>query len=123
DRIVKDAQTINEALGHEMNTIECAGKDGVPSAIDFLNPAPDFERDRITQHYFDLVLDKMSALVVDRAVSGALTNPWPRWGQMTGLGASAGVIGQPAPRAQRPLSSGEPLRASPVTRARARWPR
>jgi len=99
DRIVKDAQTINEALGYEMNTIEFAVKDGVPYAIDFLNPAPDFERDRITQHYFDLVLDKMSALVVDRAVSGALTNPWPRWEQMTGLGASAGVIGQPAPRA------------------------
>jgi hypothetical protein len=99
DRIVKDSQTINEALGYEMNTIEFALKDGVPYAIDFLNPAPDFERDRITQHYFDLVLDKMSALVVDRAVSGALTNPWPRWEQMTGLGASAGVIGQPAPRA------------------------
>jgi hypothetical protein len=99
DRIVKDAQTINEALGYEMNTIEFAVKDGVPYAIDFLNPAPDFERDRITQHYFDLVLDKMSALVIDRAVSGALTNPWPRWEQMIGLGASAGVIGQPAPRA------------------------
>ena len=99
DRCVKDAQTINEALGYEMNTIEFAVKNGVPYAIDFLNPAPDFERDRITQHYFDLVLDKMSALVVDRAVSGALTNPWPRWEQMTGLGASAGVIGQPAPRA------------------------
>jgi hypothetical protein len=99
DRIVKDAQTINEALGYEMNTIEFAVKDGVPYAIDFLNPAPDFERDRITQHYFDLVLDKMSALVVDRAVTGALTNPWPRWEQMTGLGASAGVIGQPASHA------------------------
>jgi hypothetical protein len=99
DRIVKDAQTINEALGYEMNTIEFAVKDGVPYAIDFLNPAPDFERDRITQHYFDLVLDKMSALVIDRAVSGALTNPWPRWEQMTGLGASAGVIGQPVPSA------------------------
>src|SRR6476646_7028321 len=98
-RVVRDAQTLNMALGYEMNTIEFAVKDGVPYAIDFLNPAPDFERDRITQHYFDLVLDKMSALVVDRAVSGALTNPWPRWEQMTGLGASAGVIGQPAPRA------------------------
>jgi hypothetical protein len=98
DRIVKDSRTINEALGYEMNTIEFAVKDGVPYAIDFLNPAPDFERDRITQHYFDLVLDRMSALVIDRAVSGALTNPWPRWERMIGLGAPAGVIGQPAER-------------------------
>ena len=51
-----------------MNTIEFAVQDGVPYAIDFLNPAPDFERDRITPHYFDLVIDKMSALVIDRAL-------------------------------------------------------
>ena len=38
-----------------MNTIEFGVQDGVPYAIDFLNPAPDFERDRITPHYFDLV--------------------------------------------------------------------
>ena len=95
DRIVKDAQTINQALGYEMNTIEFAVQDGVPYAIDFLNPAPDFERDRITQHYFDVVLDRMSKLVIDRALSGAATNPWPRWEQMVGLGTAAGVIGQP----------------------------
>jgi len=96
ERIVKDAQTINQALGYEMNTIEFAVQDGVPYAIDFLNPAPDFERDRITQHYFDVVLDRMSKLVIDRALSGAVTNPWPRWEQMVGLGTAAGVIGQPA---------------------------
>ena len=47
-RIVRDAQTLNNALGYEMNTIEFAVQDGVPYAIDFLNPAPDFERDRIS---------------------------------------------------------------------------
>jgi hypothetical protein len=96
DRVVRDAQTINQALGYEMNTIEFAVTNGVPYAIDFLNPAPDFERDRITQHYFDLVLDKMSRLVVDRTLAGDRTNPWPRWEQMVGLGAAVGVIGQPA---------------------------
>ena len=49
-RIVRDATTLNLALGYEMNTIEFAVQDGVPYAIDFLNPAPDFERDRITPH-------------------------------------------------------------------------
>jgi hypothetical protein len=96
-RIVRDAQTINEALGYEMNTIEFAISDGVPYAIDFLNPAPDFERDRITSHYFDIVVDKMARLVIDRAVTGAVTNPWPRWEQMVGLGETGGVVGQPRP--------------------------
>ncbi len=95
-RVVRDAQTINQALGYEMNTIEFGVQDGMPYAIDFLNPAPDFERDRITPFYFDLVVDRMSKLVVDRAVHGPQTSPWPRWEEMLGWGRSAGVIGQPA---------------------------
>ena len=90
-RIVADAQTLNTALGYEMNTIEFAVENGVPYAIDFLNPAPDFERDRITPHYFDIVVEKMARLVIDRALSGDATQSWPRWAQMTGL--SAGMTG------------------------------
>ena len=84
-RIVRDAQTLNTALGYEMNTIEFAVRDGVPYAIDFLNPAPDFERDRITPHYFDVVVDRMSALVIDRAIHGDVRQSWPRWAEMIGL--------------------------------------
>jgi hypothetical protein len=94
-RVVRDAQTINLALGYEMNTIEFAIKDDVPYAIDFLNPAPDFERDRITPFYFDLVVDRMSKLVVDRALHGAPSGPWPQWEQMLGRGETAGFVGQP----------------------------
>jgi hypothetical protein len=99
-RVVKDAQTINQALGYEMNTIEFAVKDGVPYAIDFLNPAPDFERDRITDYYFEMVLDKMSRLVIERALNGAPSNPWPRWEEMLGIGASGGFVGAPKAAAQ-----------------------
>jgi hypothetical protein len=94
-RVVKDAQTINQALGYEMNTIEFGIEDGVPYAIDYLNPAPDFERDRITPFYFDLVVDRMSTLVVDRALHGPASNPWPQWERMLGWGETAGFIGQP----------------------------
>jgi hypothetical protein len=90
-RIVKDAQTLNTALGYEMNTIEFAVQDGVPYAIDFLNPAPDFERDRITPHYFELVLEKMTKLVIDRALSGKASQSWPRWSEMTGLSHAAPI--------------------------------
>jgi len=34
--------------------------------------------------------------VIDRTLAGDRTNPWPRWEQMVGLGAAAGVVGQPA---------------------------
>jgi hypothetical protein len=97
-RIVKDAQTINQALGYEMNTIEFAMKGDVPYAIDFLNPAPDFERDRITEFYFTHVVDRMARLVIDRAIEGNVANSWPQWEQMVGLGAPAGFTGAPQAR-------------------------
>jgi hypothetical protein len=94
-RVVRDAQTINHALGYEMNTIEFAIKDDVPYAIDFLNPAPDFERERITDFYFRLVIEKMSRLVLDRALNGHPAQSWPRWEEMLGIGPSTGFSGGP----------------------------
>jgi hypothetical protein len=43
DRIVSDSQKLVRALGYDMNTIEWAIRDGVPYAIDFMNPAPDMD--------------------------------------------------------------------------------
>jgi hypothetical protein len=94
-RVVRDAQTINQALGYEMNTIEFAIKDDVPYAIDYLNPAPDFERDRITDFYFHHVVEKMSQLVLDRALNGHPAQCWPRWEEMLGIGPSSGFVGAP----------------------------
>jgi hypothetical protein len=122
-RVVKDAQTINQALGYEMNTIEFAVKDGVPYAIDFLNPAPDFERDRITEFYFEIVVEKMARLVIDRALNGKASNPWPRWEQMLGIGSAAGFTGAPKSAAAAQSASGQSApgaktQAAPATATR-----
>jgi hypothetical protein len=111
-RVVKDAQTINQALGYEMNTIEFAVKDGVPYAIDFLNPAPDFERDRITEFYFEHVVEKMARLVIDRALHGKASNPWPRWEEMLGIGAAAGFTGAPTSASAGQRSAAAPAAGS-----------
>jgi hypothetical protein len=106
-RIVKDAQTINQALGYEMNTIEFAVKDDIPYAIDFLNPAPDFERDRITEFYFDHVVDKMARLAVDRALNPDVSSSWPRWEELLKIGQANGFTGAP-----RTLAVGKTLAPS-----------
>jgi hypothetical protein len=117
ERVVRDAQTINQALGYEMNTIEFAIQDGVPYAIDFLNPAPDFERDRITAFYFEQVVDRMARLVIDRALSGDVSNSWPRWEEMAGIkagtheGGVAGFTGVPKPKTQ---AAGAQAQSAPV---------
>ena len=97
-RVVRDAQTINLALGYEMNTIEFAIQDDVPYAIDFLNPAPDFERERITDFYFRHVVEKMAQLVIDRALNGQPSQSWPRWEEMLGVGPPTGFTGGPGLR-------------------------
>jgi len=94
-RVVRDAQAINQALGYEMNTIEFAVEGDVPYAIDYLNPAPDFERDRITPFYFSHVIEKMTALVIDRALHGTPSQSWPRWEEMLGIGSASGFVGAP----------------------------
>ena len=40
-RVEKDALTLCRALGYDLNTVEFAVEDGIPYAIDFMNPAPD----------------------------------------------------------------------------------
>ena len=116
-RIVKDARTINQALGYEMNTIEFAIKDGVPWAIDFLNPAPDFERDRITEFYFEHVVEQMAHLVIDRALNGNVSNSWPRWEEMLGFGTAAGFTGAQKPVGAKQVAAGQSQTASSATPA------
>ena len=68
----------------------------MPYAIDFLNPAPDFERERITDFYFRHVVEKMAHLVIDRALNGHPSQSWPRWEEMLGIGPASGFTGAPA---------------------------
>ena len=67
DRIIADSRTLVGALGYDMNSIEWAVKDGVPYAIDFMNPAPDFDINSLTQEYFDWVVQHMADLVIQLA--------------------------------------------------------
>ncbi len=66
-RVEGDCIKLCEALSYDMNTLEFAMRDGIPYAIDFLNPAPDFDFWSLGQYHFDWVLDHMSDLVIEYA--------------------------------------------------------
>ena len=66
-RIVKDSLTLCRALGYDMNSLEFAVRDGIPYAIDFMNPAPDMDINSLTQHYFDWVLTHMADMAINLA--------------------------------------------------------
>jgi hypothetical protein len=63
-RIVKDSLTLCRALGYDMNSLEFAVRDGVPYAIDFMNPAPDMDINSLTPHYFEWVVNGMADMVI-----------------------------------------------------------
>jgi hypothetical protein len=63
-RIVRDTLTLVRALGYDMNSLEWAVRDGVPYAIDFMNPAPDMDIYSLTPTYFEWVVEHMADLVI-----------------------------------------------------------
>ncbi|GAC1325630.1 MAG: hypothetical protein NVSMB22_15730 [Chloroflexota bacterium] len=75
ERIVQDCLTLNNALGYDMNTVEFAIRDGVPHAIDFLNPAPDSDRASIGPDRFEWVVEHLAALAIEYATSDPPPKP------------------------------------------------
>ncbi|MBJ7603741.1 MAG: hypothetical protein JF888_11200 [Candidatus Dormibacteraeota bacterium] len=90
-RAIADALTLTQALGYDMNTVEFAIRDGTLYAIDFLNPAPDFDDFSIKQEAFRWVLDRMSDLALRYALR-QLEPPWRRdhrWWKYVDSGAQS----------------------------------
>jgi hypothetical protein len=63
-RVVEDSLTLVRALGYDMNSMEWAIRDGVPYAIDFMNPAPDMDVNSLTPHYFEWVVEHMADMAI-----------------------------------------------------------
>ncbi len=73
NRIEADILKICKTLGYDLNTVEFAVRDGVPYAIDYLNPAPDADRNSVTKANFEWILETMS----DYLIESALNKPDP----------------------------------------------
>lgn len=64
-RIVHDCQVINQALGYDINTVEFAIRNGIPYAIDFMNPVPDAKPEVISYPYFSWFVEHVGKLVCE----------------------------------------------------------
>ncbi len=65
-RVVHDVRMLCSALGYDLNTVEFAIKDGIPYAIDFMNPAPDAELQSIGEFYHRWITEAVTNLVLKR---------------------------------------------------------
>jgi len=66
-RIVDDSLKLCRALGYDMNSMEWAIRDGVPYAIDFMNPAPDMDINSLSPHYFEWAVKGMADMAITLA--------------------------------------------------------
>jgi hypothetical protein len=102
-RIEHDALVLCRALGYDLNTVEFAVENGIPYAIDFMNPAPDADLHSVGQSNFDWIVKE----VADLAIAKAKTAP-----HILELRWSAFLGGENNPEQKpKPKKPGQKLRA------------
>jgi hypothetical protein len=84
DRIVSDSLKLVRALGYDMNTVEWAIRDGVPYAIDFMNPAPDMDINSTGVDYHRWCVEHMADLCIRLAKEPKPQATEPGWASVVG---------------------------------------
>ena len=71
DRMVNDALTLCRTLGYDLNTVEFAVEDGVPYAIDPLDPASDTDVHSVGEAHFEWIVENVVQMAIDKALAFA----------------------------------------------------
>ena len=66
-RVEQDALKLCQALGYDLNTVEFAVEDGIPYAIDFMNPAPDADLHSVGPDNFEWIVSEVAAIAIAKA--------------------------------------------------------
>jgi hypothetical protein len=77
--VEQDALTLCRALGYDLNTVEFAVEDGIPYAIDFMNPAPDADLHSVGQANFDWIVREVADLALAKAEHAPMMPNELRW--------------------------------------------
>jgi hypothetical protein len=105
-RVENDVKTICNALGYDLNTVEFAIKDGIPYAIDFMNPAPDAEIASVGEYNHNWIIDAMTEFIFKKLETGFET-PEYRWSAM--LNPPAALVKKPAPPKLKAAPKAKPV--------------
>jgi len=100
-QIEHNALTLCQALGYDMNTVEFAVENGVPYAIDFMNPVPDANIVSVGQENFDWLVDEVAELAIAKAKDAPVAMEM-RWSALLG---AAPVLEAGAKKAKKPMTA------------------
>jgi len=89
-RIVEDSLKLVRALGYDMNSLEFAVRNGIPYAIDFMNPAPDMDVYSLTPFYFEWVVKHMADMAIRLAKYPRPQQRELRWDNLLTAGRERG---------------------------------
>ena len=69
ERVHGDCLKLMNALGYDFCTLEFAVRDGIPYAIDFLNPAPDAAVESVGPENFEWVVEHATKWLIERVAA------------------------------------------------------
>jgi biotin carboxylase len=84
-RIIRDAKALCDALGYDLNTVEFAIRDGIPIAIDFMNPAPDADLNSVGPDNFRWVVENLADVLIAKVKNPKPFEPVGSWPSKFGL--------------------------------------
>lgn len=85
-RMEEDALKLCRALGYDVNTVEFAVENGIPYAIDFMNPVPDADLHSVGERNFEWIVRQVAGMAVAKAKT-APRAPALRWPEFLGAAA------------------------------------
>jgi hypothetical protein len=111
-RVEQDVITICKALGYDLNTVEFAIKDGIPYAIDFMNPAPDAEIASVGESNHNWIVENMTEFIL-KTIDEGYEAPEYRWTSM--LNPAAKTSAKATTKSAKPaaLKAKAPAKAKP----------
>ena len=92
------------ALGYDLNTVEFAVEDGIPYAIDFMNPAPDADLHSVGQANFDWIVREVADMAISKAQDAPKAPKELRWATF--------LSGTPVASAAKPAAKKSPAKNS-----------
>jgi glutathione synthase/RimK-type ligase-like ATP-grasp enzyme len=98
-RMEQDALKLCRALGYDLNSVEFAVENGIPYAIDFLNPVPDADVHSVGEANFEWIVEQVANLSIARANAGSRSHAL-RWPEL--FSASVPVKGRAKRKITRP---------------------
>ncbi len=120
-RTEQGALTLCRALGYDLNTVEFAVENGVPYAIDFMNPVPDADLHSVGAAHFEWIVAQVAGMLIATARK-APQPPELRWSAFLGAvpppanpPRAAKNVAPPKPPSKPAVAKAKPARPKPIS--------